>query len=227
MNACIILARTDSKRLPNKATTFFGSKRLVEWCIDALKQLPNVSPILATSDRSIDEPLIEIAKENNISYFQGDALNVANRVAQCLKHFEIENFARINGDSPFIRADLLQKGFEKIQKADFVTNLIPRTFPYGVSVEIFKSPIFLTHVPSFTSSQQEHISSYFYENINNFHPAYLVNHSKNYQNVRLTVDSTEDATLFKKMLSMDESIMTRTLEKIVEIYNLATQKKES
>ena len=219
MNAFIVLSRLDSHRLARKALRYFGDKMLIEWCVDELKNMKDIEVILATTNRNIDDELIDFAKMKKIEYFRGDALNVAKRVGDCIEYFGIKNFARVNADSPFLQGKLISKGFDKINDYDFVTNLIPRTFPYGISIEIFKSSVFLKNIKLFNSFQKEHITSYFYDNLEKFNPFFIINSKGNHNEIRLTIDEKRDADIFEKMLSFDKSITSKSLETILEVYS--------
>lgn len=227
MNGAIILARTDSSRLPGKALLKITDKTLLEWCIESLKGDSNYKIIIATTCRKVDDPIIEIAKKNNISVFRGDKNNVAKRILDCAKSFKLSAFARVNGDSPFIRKNLIIKAFDEIEKSnvDFVTNLVPRHFPYGISVEVFKTKTFLESYYKFTTKQQkEHVTTYFYENISKYNTLLLtyMDGSKNDHNIRLVIDTRDDFILIDELIQrVGNDIQTIQIENIVKIfYNL-------
>ncbi|MCF7889137.1 MAG: hypothetical protein K9L78_03360, partial [Victivallales bacterium] len=176
MNAAIILSRTDSTRLPGKALLKIKNKTLLEWCIESLKGESNYKIIVATTKRKIDNTIVEIAQKNNVNFFRGDKNNVAKRVLDCANSYNLSAFARVNGDSPFIRKKLIIKAFNKIQESnfDFVTNLVPRHFPYGISVEVFKTKTYEDAYKSLeTDEQKEHVTTYFYENMSKYKPYFL------------------------------------------------------
>ena len=221
-NGAIVLARMDSSRLPGKANIMIHGKTLLEWCIESLKGKSSYEIIIATTTREIDIPIVEIAKRNNIAYFQGSITDVAKRTLDCAKKFRLDNFARVNGDSPFIRRQLLNIGFDKITnpKYDFVTNLIPRHFPYGISVEIFKTKIFeqvYTRIKD--PSHKEHVTSYFYEHLSNFHAHFLKYPYGNDHNIRLVIDTEDDLVQMKKLIKLTSSNMSDLeLKEILHYY---------
>jgi len=202
MNAGLILARTDSSRLPQKALKNLGGKKLIQWSIDGLLQIKNIKPIIVTSDRPVDDPLVEIAKENEIDFFRGSLENIAKRVKDCLEHFNIENFARINGDCPFINCELLEQGFDLISSKDYeiVTNLIPRAFPYGMSLEMMNSQFFIHHYDQLIPDFQEHITTWFYNNIKQFKVFNIQYPFGNDHDVRMVVDTPKDLETLNKFL---------------------------
>lgn len=225
MNGVIILARTDSTRLPRKALLEIDNKTLLEWCIESLKGDSNYKIIIATTERIIDEPIIEIAKRNNVSFFRGDKDNVAKRVLNCAKEFKLSAFARVNGDSPFIRKKIVIEAFDKLEEFnfDFATNLVPRHFPYGVSVEVFKTKIFEeTFRRLETEQHKEHVTSYFYENISRYNPLFIhyMDGEKNDHDIRLVVDTISDFLKIKELIQMiGTEIQTIQIEDIIKIYN--------
>ena len=108
--AGIVLARMDSSRFPGKALTPIGGIPLLERCLSGVLQSEQFTPILATTARSVDQPLADFAKRMRIPCFRGGLENVYGRVCVCLKEFEVDIFARINADSPFVQAGLLNDG---------------------------------------------------------------------------------------------------------------------
>jgi spore coat polysaccharide biosynthesis protein SpsF (cytidylyltransferase family) len=233
-SGAIILARLDSSRLPGKALKRVGDKLLIEHCITKLKTSTLIEPILATSDREIDYPLIEIAKKHSIKYFAGNLNNVANRVLGCIDYFSLDYFARINGDSPFLNIHLLDTSFGEIVKGqyDFGTNLLPRTFPYGVSLEIFNSEIYRNGYKLFkgNSTYEEHITSYFYDNKSNY---YYKNFESSFKlspeeskNFRLVIDTKEDYEIITQMHTLNKNIFEESIENVYQLYKEVIKNKK-
>ncbi len=222
MKAGIILTRMDSQRLPQKAFLKIGNIKLVEYPIKALLREKFFIPIIATTDRPIDNPLADLAEKYNIKIFRGDFKNVSKRVIDCLNFFKIEEFARINGDSPFLQIDLLKKGYKLLIKnnLDFVTNLFPRSFPYGISVEIFRAKVYTEKMENIRNPfYQEHITSFFYDNIKNFNYAnILFDGQEKSKDIHLTVDTAEDLEKIRKILAFDKNIFEKNTENIINAY---------
>lgn len=224
MKGAIILSRLDSSRLPGKALVEICGRCLLEWCIESLKYDEFYKVIIATTTRKIDDPIVEVAIKNNLPYFRGETNNVAQRILDTAKFFNLKYFARINGDSPFIRRKLIKLGFEKIEEPnyDFVTNLVPRRFPYGISVEVFNTDIFEKTILKLESPEQkEHVTSYFYENITQFNP-YCIKYDKNDSNdhfVRLVVDDKNDLEMTRKIIKkIGNNFREAEIEEFIKIY---------
>ncbi|OFZ51861.1 MAG: hypothetical protein A2381_00980 [Bdellovibrionales bacterium RIFOXYB1_FULL_37_110] len=225
----IILVRLDSQRLPGKALLEINHTKLIEFPLKALASQKSFRPIIATSDRKLDDPLEELAKKYHIEIFRGELNNVAQRVCDCIQYYQLNSFARINGDSPFLQTDLLLKGYKIFleNQLDFITNLLPRTFPYGISLEIFNAKVFLDHMNHTKDSYHtEHITSFFYKNKDQFNFQNISMGEKiDASNVHLTVDTKQDFDFFEKMLNFDNSILNKGLDDIILLYK--TLRKDS
>jgi spore coat polysaccharide biosynthesis protein SpsF len=199
----IVLARYSSSRFPGKALYPICGKTLLEWCLYFLKISNGFDTILATSTHSTDDPLQQLAESMEVKCFRGDLDDVYKRVVDCIEFYKIDTFARINGDSPFPQTSLIESAFGQLEMSDldFVTNLYPRTFPYGISVEVFRATTFCAHYPMLdTADQHEHITSYFYTHSNHFKYKNLTSDTPVKGDVRLVVDTKEDLPLIEKLL---------------------------
>lgn len=157
----------DSQRFPGKALCLFQGKPLIIWVLEraaSSQQLEQV--VLATTEREIDAPLVQIVKAAGFDIFRGASVNVADRILACARHFQASSFARINGDSPFLDVKLLDLGLSLQQKtgALLVSNLIPvRTYPYGVAVECLSTEKFAELSKEIVSKEdREHVTQFIY-----------------------------------------------------------------
>ena len=131
----------NSNRLPNKALTNISGIPLLQRVINKISFSDRVSSIVvATSDKKSDDPIALFCKKNKVKYFRGNLNNVANRFKELLISQEANAFIRINGDSPLIDSNLINIAVDyfKVGTCDIVTNIFPRSFPKGQSVEVLK-----------------------------------------------------------------------------------------
>ncbi len=219
--AAIVLARMDSERFPGKALHPIARKPLIYYCTVPLLGSKCFDVLLATSNRPVDDPLANFAKQYGIKCFRGDASNVSKRVVDCIEHFNIDYFARINGDSPFVRRALIEDAFFTLQSGgfDFVSNLTPRTFPYGISVETFHSEIFLKFKNILvTDKYREHFTKYFYDHLEHFRfKSITLDH--NYSDVRLTVDYEPDIMTVEYIIEHCHDISNVSIEQLAATYH--------
>jgi spore coat polysaccharide biosynthesis protein SpsF len=220
----IIQARLDSNRLPGKALkTTENGQALVGYVIERAKRVQGLSSIvLATSERDIDTPLCGYATQQGIEYFRGSLNNVAHRMLTCALNWKSDYFIRLNGDSPFLDIQLLNKGVDACAdgRVDMVTNLIGRTFPYGISVEVIHTGTFQRIYSDFTSAEyQEHITQYFYHNIDQFIVHQLTSPDLDLRKARLVVDTMEDWEIFEQMVHhLGEKVYFANYEDVARLY---------
>lgn len=189
----IIFIRSDSRRLPRKTFLPLGSKPLYSWTVDALRQLPLHNIIVATSDENTDDDLVQILRAKNISYFRGPKEDIAQRAIHCCEEFGFEYFIRVNGDSPFVNLPLLREGLAKMKEGiEFVTNLSPRSYPYGISCEILELKKFKEIYDKFSTEEKTHITKYIYKHLAEIKYESCATLAVDYSKTRLTIDTPED-----------------------------------
>ena len=99
----LITARLKSTRLPLKILRDLNGKTVIERLFDRAKEIKDISEIvLCTSTNPQDKPLVDIAKENNIYYFNGDEKDVLKRLFDAAKFFDLDYFLGITADNPLI-----------------------------------------------------------------------------------------------------------------------------
>ncbi len=168
-----MLARYDSNRLAGKALAEVEGKPLIWYCIERCRVVAELSDriVVATSDRRIDDPIADYAAGEGLTVFRGSAHDVAGRFLAAARTLGLDAVARINADCPFAVPALLTEGCEVLRRrpeAEFVTNLCPRTYPYGIVLEMFRTEVFANGYARMTSADHlEHVTKYFYDTINN------------------------------------------------------------
>ncbi len=195
----IILARLGSTRLPGKQLRPFAGKPLLDWLLARVGT--SAGPlILATTDRAVDDPLADFAAARGIACFRGSVEDVAGRVLGAAETHGLTHFFRMNGDSPCVLPELLRAA-AALAGAGFVTNLRPRTYPYGVACEFFSTALFREGCARMRdAADREHVTRFFYDHPAEFPHAALPVCDPPLDHVRLTVDTEEDARLFEQLL---------------------------
>ena len=167
----IIQARTSSKRFKNKVLYKIYGKTLIEHVIDKIKKSRNAKIVVATSKNKDDDKLAKFLKKKKINYYRGSLLNVAERLFHTAKMRKKNFFMRISGDSPLIDFKLINKMsnlHKKKRNIDLMTNVFPRTFPSGQSIEIIKTNTLGENLRFFSKLDKEHVTRYFYKNPKKF-----------------------------------------------------------
>lgn len=168
----VIQARYSSVRLPGKVLMKLGSLNILERTVSQVKKSARVSSvIIATSDNQSDEPIAELAEKSGIDFYRGDLNDVGQRLLEAAQSSSSQCFLRISADSPFIDWRIVNQAISIHEQCevDLVSNIFPRSFPKGQSVEIINTKALKQICSSDrTSNQKEHVTPYFYENYQEF-----------------------------------------------------------
>ncbi len=109
----IIQARMSSSRLPGKSMLPLANKPLVFRMVERLKKCKRIDEIvIATSDLPEDQVLVKLAKDLEVSCFQGNLLDVRDRYLKSAKKFQADFIIRIPADNPMPDANEIDKLIE-------------------------------------------------------------------------------------------------------------------
>ena len=221
----IVFARLDSARFPSKAMHPFLGTSLVLHVLTRASQVKGLDEVvLATSERSVDSPLAEMAVQAGFKVFRGEIDDVGGRALACANYFDAQSFVRLNGDSPIIDMKLLDLGCQIMResKVDFITNLYPtRTYPYGISVEIIRTDFYSSICSNFRTEEEcEHLSLPIYNNIGDVNYTSLPACSHPSPSFKMTVDFMNDIKgleqIYYKIVKSDGSIDYSALPLLID-----------
>ena len=206
----IIQARSNSKRFRNKVLYEINGKPLIWHVISRVKKAKKISKIIvSTSTSKNDDRLIQYLKKVKISYFRGDLNNVSKRLLDTASYYKKKYFIRISGDSPLIDPKIIDKVIslykkKKFNNYDLITNVFPRTFPKGQSVEIIKTLTLRNYLGKMSKDESEHVTKYFYRNSSKLKIKNLKS-NKYQRQIKLSVDTKKDMVRIKKILELKQN----------------------
>lgn len=215
MNSCIvpvIFARLDSRRLPGKVLQpLLGGRSVVEELLEQLRglvgRIPQVArPVIATTTRSVDEPLVRAGSAMKATVVTGHLSPLMR-----LREISLANpegwLWRLNADSPLILEPLIERAAEELAALDggvqVITNLVERSFPYGVSLEMFRADMIMRiNADKVTPEESEHLTPI----VQRFPPESIrgitagdLGLPRFDPRIRLTIDDAEDAAFFSSL----------------------------
>jgi len=216
----IIQARMNSTRLPGKTLMQIDSYgTMLDYVIKQSSDSKIIQKvIIATTTLENDTPIVNHLKKFNVEVFRGDPENVLSRYYYCALKFKIDPIVRITADCPLIEPSIIDKVIEKFQTGeyDYVSNNKPRTFPYGMDVEIFSfKTLEIAWKNSKLNSEKEHVTPFIYKNPNKFNIGHLTN-SLDISDIRITVDRENDINLIREIAKKIKNRPIR-LENIIEL----------
>jgi spore coat polysaccharide biosynthesis protein SpsF len=158
--------------------------------------------IVATTKNNEDRILEKITNACNVSIFFGSSEDVLDRYYRTAKSFNLSNIVRITADCPVIDPNIIDNTIDKFctDTYDYVSNCLTRTFPEGMSVEVFTfEALEKCWLESVWMSEREHVTPYMWKNPELFKSAELLNDDGNQGHIRLTVDYPNDLALIRKI----------------------------
>lgn len=138
----VIQARTGSRRLPRKVLMPLHGRTVLEHMVDRVRAAERVSDVVvATTTDANDDVLVELCKKVDVPYHRGHPLDLLERHLGAAEEFGADVVVKIPSDCPLIDPKVvsLVLGVHhglKPDEVDFVTNLLPPTWPDGQDVEV-------------------------------------------------------------------------------------------
>jgi spore coat polysaccharide biosynthesis protein SpsF len=168
----VIQARMGSARLPGKVLAKLGGAPVIERVIARAQSAEGVDLVaVATSRTSADDPIAHLCGSLGVPVHRGPLDDVLGRFVEAAERFELDAVVRVNGDSPFIDPALVEKGVGIFRGGEFdaVTNVSPRSFPVGQSVEVVsRSALADAWSATEDPADREHVTRFIYAHPDRF-----------------------------------------------------------
>ncbi|MCY6370412.1 glycosyltransferase family protein [Clostridium ganghwense] len=197
---CIVQARVGSTRLPGKVLKKICGKTVLEHDIDRLKRISNIDKIvIATTELEKDKAIVYEAERLGVNYFTGSEDDVLSRYYYAAKQNNAEVVIRVTSDCPLIDSEIsegvIQFYLDNMDKYDYVSNTIERTYPRGLDTEVFSfKGLEKAFIEAVSQSDREHVTPYIWDNADIFR-VYQYKNDVDYSNLRWTLDTIEDFKL--------------------------------
>jgi len=189
-------ARMSSQRFPGKVLAPLGGQPLIKRLIEQVVRVIPLSQItVLTSVEPSDDPLVWYAQSLNVSVFRSELHNVAARFRNGLREYPCTWFVRLCADSPLLDARVLKTvvNYHERLDLDLVTNVYPRTFPKGHSVEMVNAESFAAlDVQGLSAEEQEHVTLAFYRQPRRFRILNVTSGDPRQADLSYAVDTIED-----------------------------------
>jgi spore coat polysaccharide biosynthesis protein SpsF (cytidylyltransferase family) len=204
ITGAIVQARTSSSRLPGKVLREVAGKPLLQYLLERLANASLSRPVVvATSSDASDDDLAAFCDAFGVDCHRGPLDDVAQRMLEAAETRGLDAFVRVSGDSPLLDSALVDRAVELLRAGenDLVTNVHPRTFPHGQSVEALRTSAFRRMCSALTEPHdREHVTRYIYRHADEFRIASFT-HDPDISALQLAVDTPEDLARFESILS--------------------------
>ncbi|MDC0644656.1 aminotransferase class III-fold pyridoxal phosphate-dependent enzyme [Alphaproteobacteria bacterium] len=210
--AAIIQGRMGSSRLPGKTLLPFGDTTVLGYMIERLKMSTQLDEIIvATTSCKIDDDIEKCAIANGVKVFRGDETDLLGRYVGAANVCRSEAFVRLTADCPLIDPHVIDHAVLLFQENnyDYLSNVVSRSYPDGVDVEIFtKKALLKANKECSDPWAREHVTPYMRNDKNlgvrggNFVTGEF--HAQcDFSHLRWTLDNEDDYQFLKIVASYD------------------------
>jgi len=138
----IIQARMCGARLPGKVLMDIAGKPMLSHQIQRLKHCTTINEIvIATTTNLADEPVVNLASQEDVGCFRGSEQDVLGRFVGAARRARADVVVRITADCPLIDPQITDRVVldltSHFSECDYASNVIQRTYPRGLDVEVF------------------------------------------------------------------------------------------
>lgn len=206
----IIQARMGSSRLPGKVLRPLLGKPMLAHIVERVRAAQGIdNVVVATSDKTIDQAIIDFCADAQIDCFAGDETDVLDRFYRAAASQQAERVLRITADCPLADPELIAQLIEffaagELDYAAVATGagavfMKGGRYPDGYDAECMRmSALKRAWEESSVATDREHVTPYLWRQPEVFAQAKLES-DHDYSSLRLTVDNEEDFALIRKI----------------------------
>jgi spore coat polysaccharide biosynthesis protein SpsF len=201
MIGAIIAARMGSSRLPGKVMMTLGGKTMLERTIDATLKSKVECVVVLTTSKEEDDPIRKRCAELGVSYVDGsNNRDLLGDFYTAATQYGFDPVVRVTADCPLLSPYVINSVInEYYNGCAYCSNIVNRTYPRGLDVEVFSYGAleWLHHsitrnnrvVENYHDDYRKHVTLYIREHSERFKTRYVeFNPSK----LRLTVDTQDE-----------------------------------
>lgn len=194
----IVQARMTSTRLPGKVLLPLAGEPMLTRLVERLRRVQRADGIVvATTCNASDDPIAALCTQLGVPCHRGSEHDVLSRYADAARLHAADVVVRITSDCPLIDPALVDHVIAAYEErcSDYVSNMLPPTWPYGMAVEVFSAAVLAqVHADAIQDAEREHVTPFIYWHPDRYRlhnvvsPVDLSHH-------RWTVDTPEDYEL--------------------------------
>lgn len=198
----IVQARMTSTRLPGKVLLPLAGEPMLTRLIERLRRVRRADGIVvATTTNATDDPIAALCAQLGVPCHRGSEHDVLSRYADAARLHGADVVVRITSDCPLIDPALIDQTIAAYDEGggDYVSNMLPPTWPYGMAVEVFSAAALAqAHAEATQAAEREHVTPFLYWHPERYRlrsvasPVDLSHH-------RWTVDTPEDYALVSRL----------------------------
>jgi spore coat polysaccharide biosynthesis protein SpsF len=191
----IIQSRMGSSRFPGKVMMEIAGRPMLFRVVERVRKASMVNLVtIATSIKSVDDPIFSYCEEEGIPCFRGSEEDVLDRFYRAAKHFQADVVVRLTSDCPLHDPVIIDLTVETLLEGDvdFVSGGMKTTYPDGLDAAAFRIDVLeSTWREAKLKSEREHVTPYIYHHPEIFRMK-TIHHTEDLSYLRWTVDEPQD-----------------------------------
>lgn len=199
----IVQARMTSTRLPGKIMRPIDGRPMLWYQLQRMRLARRLDRIvIATTTNQTDDVVVRFCEQEGCAFWRGSEADVLQRYADAAHAFGARTIVRLTSDCPLLDPKLIDSAVEKFAggACDYLSNMQPPTFPYGLAVEVFTAAALEAADREATDpAEREHVTPFIYWRPERFRLQSLTM-SPDLSRHRWTVDTPEDFELVSRIL---------------------------
>lgn len=196
----IVQARMSSTRLPGKVLLPLDGAPMLTRLVERLCRVQQADGIvIATTTNPPDDAIARLCDFLALPCHRGSEQDVLSRYAEAAAIHGAESVVRVTSDCPLLDPALIDCVIERFEEGglDYVSNMHPPTWPYGMAVEVFGAEsLAQADAEAATPEEREHVTPFFYWRPQRFRLANVAQ-TPDLSHHRWTVDTPEDYELVR------------------------------
>jgi spore coat polysaccharide biosynthesis protein SpsF len=206
----VIQARMGSTRLPGKVLLPVLGRPMLERMIERVRAArTRFALCVATTTADEDEPIRALCRRLAVPHFDGHPTDLLDRHYRAGLSFDAGAVVKIPSDCPLIDPAVIDRVLgaylARADELDFVTNLLPPSWPDGNDVEVLPMATLATaHREATSPFEREHTTPFVWRRPEMFRILNVASQgsSDHWKTHRLTVDYREDYELVERLYSV-------------------------
>jgi spore coat polysaccharide biosynthesis protein SpsF len=202
MILAIVQARTSSSRLPGKVMLPVHGEPMLLRQMERVRRSAMLDAItIATSDRSDDDAVADLAAQAGVGLFRGSLDDVLDRYYRAAEDYRPDHVVRITGDCPLIDWTVVDGciRFTLDGGYDYASNTLRPTWPDGLDVEVMTFDALRTSWKEGEGIvEREHVTQFIHRRPERFRLGSYEN-ALDLSGLRWTVDEPEDLAFVRQV----------------------------
>ena len=221
----IVQARLSSRRLPGKMLHELAGRPLIDCVLSRVSEVVGSGRVVvATSSEASDDRLATFCLDRGADVFRGSLLDVAERMHSAAQWAGLERFVRVSGDSPLIHPALIDRALALAEAADadVATNVFPRSFPKGQSVEVLRTAaVAVARERMVEAEDREHVTTHFYDDPTRWRISTFRN-ERDLSHLNMCVDTPADQARLSTFIAANPSCWAMSAVDLMHAFEDAT-----